>query len=182
MDITAKKIIAFWYAPQVAKHWFASTPELDAEIRERFQALWEGAAVGELDHWQEDPEGCLALAIVLDQFPLNMFRDQPKRFSTETKAIQVARHAVDEGLDRRITAKRLAFLYMPFMHSEALADQELSVRLFSKTGLEQNRKFALHHKGIVERFGRFPHRNAILGRVSTEEEATWLASDHGFRG
>lgn len=180
--MTERDIIDFWYSPQTAKHWFTSTSKLDAEIRDRFEKTWEQAAARELDHWQDNPDGCLALAIVLDQFPLNMFRGQMKSFSTEHRAIEVARQAVVHGLDKLIDKDKIAFLYMPLMHSEALADQELSVCLFTDAGLAENVRFAQHHRGIVQRFGRFPHRNRVLGRESTEAERAWLASDEAYKG
>jgi len=182
MNVSASEIIAFWFSPRVAGHWFASTPELDAEICARFERTWEQATGGEKDHWQDNPDGCLALAIVLDQFPLNMFRGQAISFSTEARAIEVARHAVNAGFDKRIATDKLTFLYMPLMHSESLKDQDLSVRLFTAAELGENARFAQHHKEIVERFGRFPHRNVILGRESTDAEIAWLASDAAFRG
>jgi uncharacterized protein (DUF924 family) len=155
---------------------------MDEEIRMRWQTLWQMAADGQLDHWQDTPEGCLALAIVLDQFPLNMFRGQPKSFATEAKAIQVSLHAVDLGFDRRIEQDRLAFLYMPLMHSENRQHQAQSVALFEAAGLEENARFARHHRQIVDTYGRFPHRNAILGRQSTPQEQAYLASADAFKG
>ena len=111
-----------------------------------------------------------------------MYRGQAKSFSTEAKAIDVARHAIEHGFDRRLDQTRLAFLYMPFMHSELLADQARSVQLFTDAGMKENASFALHHRQIVDRFGRFPHRNAILNRESTDEELAWLASDNAYNG
>jgi uncharacterized protein (DUF924 family) len=135
-----------------------------------------------LSHWSDTAEGALALTIVLDQLPLNMYRDRPESFSTEAAARTVAGDAVARGLDRDLGADQRAFLYMPFMHSEDLADQERSVELFSQPGLEHNRKWARHHRDIIARFGRFPHRNAILGRANTPEEQDWLDSDDAYRG
>ncbi|MCW9058537.1 MAG: DUF924 domain-containing protein [Gammaproteobacteria bacterium] len=175
-------ILDFWYSDRIRNHWFASTPELDAEIRAGFEALWEAAAAGDLDAWRETPEGALALAIVLDQFPLNMFRGDARSFATEGKAIAVALRAIDNGLHAALPVERLAFLFMPLMHSERLEHQDLSVKLFEAHGLTDNLKFARHHRGLIERFGRFPHRNAILGRESTAAELEYLASDHAFKG
>lgn len=180
--ISAEAVIAFWYSPEMRKCWFSSTPALDAEIRDRFGALWRRAAAGELDDWKNQPDRCLALIIVLDQFPLNMFRGQALGFKTERQAIEAAKYAVRQGYDRVIPAERLAFLYMPLMHSEQLEDQEASVRLFEAAGLNDNVSFARHHRDIIEQFGRFPHRNAILGRESRQEERDYLASKDAFLG
>lgn len=175
-------ILDFWYAPDMRSKWFASTPQLDASMRERFEPLWEAAVRGELDAWRSSPQGSLALAIILDQFPLNMFRGTPKSFSSEGQAIAVAKQALAQGFDQKIDPAQLAFLYMPLMHSEDFADQDLSVELFAAAGLENNLRFAQHHREIVRRFGRFPHRNAILGRTSTPQEIDYLNSDEAFKG
>ncbi len=181
-SISPDRIIDFWFSPEVAPCWFDSTPELDRRIREEFESHWRSANRGELDGWAGTPEGALALCILLDQFPLNMFRGLPEAFSTEQQAVRVAKAAVEEGLDRRLPKAHLAFLYMPLMHSEFLADQDLSVSLFEAAGLENNAKFARHHRELIRRFGRFPHRNAILGRASTPEELAYLASPEAFTG
>ena len=180
--ITPDDILDFWYSPPMSEHWFTSTPVIDADIRERFAALWEQAAAGELDAWQVTPEGCLALCIVLDQFPLNMFRGEVRSFSTEQQAVAVSKQAVQRGFDTVLPLERRSFLYMPLMHSEHLADQDESVRLFDAAGLDANAKFARHHRDIVQRFGRFPHRNAVLGRESTADEWAYLASKEAFTG
>jgi uncharacterized protein (DUF924 family) len=173
-------VLDFWFAPEMEKRWFRSSEALDAEIRERFASPWQAGRDGRLAHWEETPEGALALVILLDQFPLNMFRNRPEGFSTEAAARQVAERAIARGFDRQLDGAALAFLYLPFMHSEDLADQERSVRLFEAAGLTENLRFARHHRDIVARFGRFPHRNAILGRDSSQEEVDWLASPEGF--
>lgn len=180
--MTPQEIINFWYTPPMSDHWFDSTPEIDAEIRTRFEAIWETAAAGKLVRWIQDPEGCLALCIVLDQFPLNMFRNQTNSFSTEEQAISISKYAVAKGLDRKLPKDRLAFLYMPLMHSESMDDQTKAINLFMRAGLTENAKFARHHQSIIQRFGRFPHRNELLGRPSTEEEIAYLASDEAFKG
>jgi len=180
--ISPQDILDFWYAPDMRRSWFNSTPELDASIRERFEPLWEAAVRGELDAWRSSPQGCLALAIILDQFPLNMFRGTAKSFSSEGQAIAAAKQAIAQGYDRQIDKAQLAFLYMPLMHSEDLADQDLSVALFAAAGLENNLRFAQHHRDIVRRFGRFPHRNTILGRSSSAEELAYLESKEAFKG
>ncbi|MBF6057749.1 DUF924 family protein [Thiomicrorhabdus heinhorstiae] len=175
-------ILNFWYTPPMSEHWFSSTPEIDAEIREKFESVWEKAAEGKLDAWKETAEGCLALCIVLDQFPLNMFRGEAKSFSTEQQAVAVCKYAVEKGLDQQLPIERRTFLYMPLMHSEHLADQDESVRLFEASKLENNIKFAHHHREIVRQYGRFPHRNAILGRGSTQAEIDYLNSPQAFTG
>lgn len=178
--ITAREILEFWFSEPMSKHWFQSTEAIDQEIRDRFESVWIQASEGHLDDWMDSAEGCLALAIVLDQFPLNMYREDGRRYSTEQQAVQVTRHAIGKGYDNELPANQLAFLYMPLMHSEQMSDQELSVEQFDRPGLEDNLKFAKHHYQIVERFGRFPHRNVHLGRESTAEELAWLASEEGY--
>jgi len=181
-SITPADILEYWYSDFMQKHWFASTPELDAEIREKYQSLWERAASGELDHWQDSPEGALALVIVLDQFPLNMFRGKPESFRTERKAVDVTLSALKKGFEDRLSKDRLSFLFMPLMHGERLEEQDLSVTLFRQYELTGNIKFAEHHRELVRKYGRFPHRNAILGRESTPAEVEYLASKDAFKG
>ncbi|RMG34434.1 MAG: DUF924 domain-containing protein [Gammaproteobacteria bacterium] len=173
-------LLDFWFAPGMQRHWFRSTPALDREIAKRFGETWRTGRDGKLAVWEQTPDGALALTVVLDQLPLNMFRGHPDSFSTEAQARAVADRAIARGFDQGMPAERLQFLYMPFMHSESLADQERSVALFEAAGLTENLRFARHHHDIVARFGRFPHRNAILGRSSTPEEMAWLASPEGF--
>jgi len=179
--IVPEDILKFWFSEPMSKHWFSSTAEIDQNIRDQYAGLWKHAADGYLDEWRSTPEGCLALCIVLDQLPLNMYRDDGRRYSTEQKAVEVALHAVTQGFDQQLTNKQKAFLYMPLMHSELLEHQDTSVALFDAAGLEENLRFAKHHRDIVRRFGRFPHRNGHLGRESTPEELDWLASDEGYR-
>ena len=182
MRVTYDEIIAFWYSDEMEKHWFSSTPEIDLQIRERFHELWNRASKGERDEWKSTPGGCLALVILLDQLPLNMYRGEARSFCTEQQAIEITRHAIDQKFDQQLPKERLSFLYMPLMHSEHLADQDLSVQLFQAAGLQANTDFARHHREIVARFGRFPHRNAILGRENTPEESAYLASEEAFHG
>lgn len=180
--ITPQTIIHFWYTPPLSEHWFSSTPAIDALIRNNYETLWQQAAAGQWDTWRDSPEGCLALCIILDQFPLNMFRGQAKSFSTEQDAVKITKHALAQGFDQQLTSEQRIFLYMPLMHSEHLADQALSVECFAQSGLSDNLRFAKHHQAIVERFGRFPHRNAILGRTSTPAEIEYLNSPEAFKG
>ncbi len=177
-----REIIDFWFSDEVSKLWFNSTPEFDALLRERYLELWQQASRGELDHWRQSAEGCLALAIILDQFPLNMFRGDARSFSTEAQSREVARAAIDQGFDQQLEPRQKAFLYMPFMHSEDLADQHYALELFDQQGLEGNLRFARHHLGIIEKFGRFPHRNEVLGRQSSPAEIEYLNSKEAFTG
>jgi uncharacterized protein (DUF924 family) len=181
-DLEYSTLLDFWYSAEMRPRWFDSTPELDERIRTRFEPLWQQAAAGELDDWQDTPDGALALVIVLDQLPLNMYRGRPEAFATEQRAVAVTKRAVAQGFDKLIPQARLMFLYLPLMHSEHLDDQDLSVQLFAAAGLADNLRFAEHHRGIVSRFGRFPHRNRILGRESTADELDYLASPQAFKG
>ena len=178
--MTADDILEFWFSEESKAHWFASTPEYDCQVKERFESAWQQAGAGELADWEETALGALALVILLDQMPLNMFRDQPESFSTEEQSRHVARRAIGNGFDIELADEYMAFLYLPFMHSESIEDQDRSVMLFETAGLNNNLKWARGHRDIVKRFGRFPHRNQILGRKSTPEEAEWLASPEGF--
>ena len=143
--------------------------------------MWEAARAGELASWETTDDGVLALVIVLDQFPRNMFRGTPQAFATDAMARDVTRRALAGGVDKRIEPTLLEFLYLPFMHSEQLADQERCVELFRGVDHPENLKFAEIHADIIRRFGRFPHRNPILGRASTAEEQAFLGGG-GFAG
>lgn len=182
MEIQAGEIIDFWYADRIRPCWFKSTPELDREIRTKYQPTWELARQGQCDHWQQTPSGSLALVIVFDQFPLNMFRGQALAFATEAQAVAVCLKALGRGFDKQLPRDQLAFLYMPLMHSEDAQHQALSVELYEAAGLQENARFARHHQQIVEKFGRFPHRNDILGRSSTPAELVYLNSPEAFKG
>ena len=177
-----RELIEFWFSEEASKHWFNSTKTFDQALIDTYEGTWVEAKQGKLDHWQQSATGSLALVIVLDQFPLNMFRGQAKSFSTEALSREVASAATTKGFDQELAANQVSFLYMPFMHSEDLDDQALAVKLFNKPGLESNYRFARHHYNIVERFGRFPHRNKILGRKSSDAEIEYLDSREGFQG
>ncbi len=177
-----QSILEFWFSDKVRPLWFQSTPEFDNELRDRFEPVWQQAAAGQLDSWAKTAEGALALVILLDQIPLNIFRGDVLCFSTEAKSREIARLAIEHKLDMDLTDEKKAFLYMPFMHSESMQDQDKSVSLYETADLADNLKFAKHHRDIVRRFGRFPHRNKILGRQSTEAELTYLESDEAFHG
>ncbi len=180
--VTPQDILDFWFSPRLQPHWFDATQAIDDEIRTRFEATWQMAARGALEPWCATPKGVLALVIVLDQFPLNMYRHRALSFSTEAQGRACAARAIDAGWDASLEDQEKLFLYLPFMHSEALADQERSVALFENTTLEGASKWARHHRELIRRFGRFPHRNAALGRASTAEESAYLASDEAFHG
>jgi len=175
-------ILTLWFSERVKPLWYNSTPEFDKELREKYLDTYQAALNGELSIWEETPQGALALVICLDQFPLNMFRNKAESFAGEAPSRQVAAKAIEKGFDQILDDEQKAFLYLPYMHSEELADQDRVLELFSKAGLKDNLKWASHHRNIVKRFGRFPHRNAILGRQSTPEETAYLQSDEAFTG
>jgi uncharacterized protein (DUF924 family) len=182
MSESPRSIVDFWFSDSVRPLWFNSTAKFDNQLRDRFETVWQQAAAGKLDSWAETAEGALALVLILDQLPLNIYRGEARSFSTEAKARDIVSRAIDKGLDTNLLDEQKAFLYLPFMHSETLADQDRSVELYQAAGLEDNLKFAQHHRDIVRRFGRFPHRNDILGRESTEAELAYLASDEAYQG
>lgn len=179
---TPQTILEFWFSGRVRPLWFRSTPQFDDEIRGRFESTWLAARDGKLTDWEQSAEGALALVILLDQFPLNMYREQGISFSTEAAAREVARRTIDRGWDRGLDEAGKTFLYLPFMHSEKLDDQDRAVALYRAAGMGNNVRFANHHREIVRRFGRFPHRNAALGRECTAEERQWLQSKEAFHG
>jgi len=180
---TAADVLLFWFGPgaergKAHKRWFVKNDAFDLEIRERFLSLYEDAAAGRLARLKESPADCLALILVLDQFPRNMFRGTARAFATDPLALETAGHAVARGFDRGLLPVERLFVYLPFEHSETLADQERSCELTKPLDAypETNDvyRYALLHRDIIRRFGRFPHRNAILGRVSTPEEIEFL--------
>jgi len=173
-------ILAFWREAG-SDRWYKKDGAFDDEVRRRFLGLWQEAAAGKLSSWETSDDGALALVIVLDQFPRNMFRGDPRTYATDTMACEVAGRAIERGADARIEPGLLEFLYMPFMHSEELPDQLRCVELFRKSGNTYNLKFAEDHADIVRRFGRFPHRNPVLGRETTPEEQAFLDGG-GFKG
>ncbi|MDM0115929.1 DUF924 family protein [Variovorax sp. J22R133] len=178
--ITSRDVTRFWRNAGPAR-WFKRDAAFDAEIKSRFEAAHHAAATGAYDAWAADAEGVLALLVLLDQFPRNAWRGSGHMFATDGKALAIARAAVDARLDQQISDPSLrAFYYLPFMHSESLADQERSVMLNGALG-EENRRYASHHRDIIMRFGRFPHRNGPLGRTTTEEEQKFL-DEGGFTG
>jgi uncharacterized protein (DUF924 family) len=173
-------ILAFWRNAG-RERWYTRDDAFDAGVRSRFFELWQKAAAGELSPWEATDDGALALVIVLDQFPRNMFRDDVRTYSSDALARAVAERAIARGADMGVEPGLLEFLYMPLMHSEQLADQLRCVELFRRAGDADNLKYAEDHAEIIRRFGRFPHRNPILGRPTTPAEQTFLDSG-GFSG
>ena len=175
-----REVISFWQNAGYQK-WFARDDAFDAEFRRRFESAQFAAARGEYEAWMESAEGALALQILLDQFPRNCFRGNAHSYATDGLARHYARRAVEAGFDQQVEPALRTFLYLPFEHSEAMADQELAMELFGKMDNEELTKYAVLHRDLIARFGRFPHRNAALGRESTQEEIDYLASG-GFSG
>ena len=175
---TPAEILAFWREAD-RDRWYRKDDAFDAEVRRRYLELWRAAVAGELSSWEASDDGALALVIVLDQFPRNMFRGEAQAFSSDAAAREVAHRAIVRGADARIEPVLQEFIYMPFMHSEHLVDQLRCVELFRDS--EENIKYAREHADIIRRFGRFPHRNHILGRTTTPEEKTFLDAG-GFSG
>lgn len=172
--IAPNDILDFWFAPQHKELWFVKNADFDGKIRAQFELVYQAAIASELDHWQDTPEGVLALVIVLDQFPRNLYRNSAKAYQTDAKALGVAQKALENKFDQKLTPEQRLFLYMPFMHSEELEHQETSVQLFKSMGDENAYQYAVLHRDIVARFNRFPHRNEVLGRLSTPEEVAFL--------
>lgn len=167
-------VLSFWFREVPETAWFRKDPSFDLEIRDRFTATHVAASAGELWSWRSTAEGRLAEILVLDQFSRNLFRDTPSAFAQDAVALVLAQEAVGVGVERELEPRKRAFLYMPFMHSESRKIQARSVALFSDPELSGNLSFAMAHQRIVDRFGRYPHRNAVLGRVSTEAEIAFL--------
>lgn len=165
----------FWFEEATPAQHFRKDAAFDAAIRARFAETHAAAVQGELSAWRDTPEGRLAEVLVLDQFSRNLLRDDARAFAADGMALVLAQEAIRAGADRDMPARQRAFLYMPFMHSESRTVHVDAERLFGQAGLEDNYKFELRHKAIIDRFGRYPHRNALLGRVSTPEELTFLA-------
>jgi uncharacterized protein (DUF924 family) len=176
----AAGILAFWRGAG-RDRWYRRDDAFDAEIRDRYLTLWRQACAGELSSWEESDDGALALVIVLDQFPRNMFRGDPLAYASDALAREVADRALARGADARVAQDLREFLYLPFMHAEHLPDQTRCVALFEGIGDTENLKYAREHADIILRFGRFPHRNPILGRDTTPEEQAYLDGG-GFAG
>ena len=173
-------LLGVWFTPETRPLWFKSTPDFDAMLAARFGLTYEAARAGRLEGWRAAPLSALALTIALDQLPRNLFRDSAQAFATDAQARATAADAIARGFDRELTPEQRKFLYMPFMHSEALADQDEGVRLFTALGDAETLDFMRRHRDLIARFGRFPHRNAVLGRRSTPDEAAALADGARF--
>jgi uncharacterized protein (DUF924 family) len=171
-----RDVLSFWFEHHT--QWFNGDAEFDEIIRTRFGALYQGALAGDLDAWRETPEGVLALVILYDQFSRNMFRGTPFMYQSDSQALALTKLALDKGWDQQLSNNQeRQFLYMPLMHSENSEDQNRSVALFSQTGFEHILPYAEEHREAIVTFGRFPYRNQILGRVSTQEEWDQMTSD-----
>jgi uncharacterized protein (DUF924 family) len=178
-ELSSDAVVEFWRETGPDR-WFAKDPAFDAAFRARFSEAHRAAAQGALDGWASDARGALALLILLDQFPRNAFRGTPRMYATDAAARRVAEHALAAGFDRAIDPDLRLFFCLPFAHSETLADQDRSVALNRQLG-EPYFTHALGHREIIRRFGRFPHRNALLGRTTTPEEQAFLDAG-GFAG
>ncbi len=181
---TPAEVLLFWFGGpgehgKRHKRWFEKSAAFDRAVRERFLAAYEAAAGGGLARWKDAARDCLALILLLDQFPRHMFRGTPRAFAADPPALEAARHALAQGYDRTLLPVERLFAYLPFEHSEALADQlracELTRALEAFEETADAYRYALAHRDIIRRFGRFPHRNAVLGRTSTPEEIEFLA-------
>jgi uncharacterized protein (DUF924 family) len=184
MHASPQEVLDFWFAaPGSAEHgtarrlWFTKSADTDALIRARFGATVDAALQAKLDHWREELRSTLALIVLLDQFTRNIFRDTARAFAGDAAAIALAERVVDAGLDRQLSLNERWFVYLPFEHAESLSLQERAVQLFKQLaadGLTEPLAWAIKHRDVVARFGRFPHRNALLGRVSSPEEEAFL--------
>ncbi len=167
-------ILKFWFEDIESSKWWIQDTVFDEEIRRRFLTIHQKATRCELDAWRDTPEGALAEIIVLDQFSRNMFRGQPQSFAWDPLALALAQSAIRLQYDQELDAARRLFIYMPFMHSESREIHAVAKMLFAQEGLENNEKFEIEHKQIIDRFGRYPHRNRVLGRQSTPDEIEFL--------
>lgn len=173
-------VISFWRHAGPSK-WFSGQRAFDDLIQLKFEALHHNVARGRYDAWTETPDGCLALLIVLDQFPRNLYRGNAHAFATDGMALRIARQAVARGFDQQVDEDLRAFMYLPFEHAEDMACQDEAVALFTALGNENYLKFANFHREVIAQFGRFPHRNPALGRETTSEEQAFL-DEGGFAG
>ena len=181
MDPLSREILTFWFgtldlSDEMEKRqvWFRATPEFDRYLVEHYTEVHERAAAGKLDHFKRTREDCLTLIMALDQFPRNIYRGTPRAFATDAKAREVAGYALEQGYDQGLARWPRTFFYLPFEHSERLADQERALVLYGSLGNEDSMRAAVGHHAAIKRFGRFPHRNAVLGRPNTPEEEEYL--------
>lgn len=176
---TADDVLNFWFVEHGQKDWFGGGPEFDRKLTERFADTHAGVAAGEAWTWRTSPEGRLAEVIVLDQFSRQIHRGSPRAFAQDPMALALAQEAVAGGHDMALPQERRKFIYMPYMHSESLVVHEEAMRLFTALGEEETLKFEVAHLDLLKRFGRYPRRNDVLGRTSTDEERDYIASDEG---
>ena len=176
MKDSQQDVLDFWFVETVPAQWFQRNDVFDDMVRDRFQGVYDMARNGICDAWMKDADGCLALCIVLDQFPRNMFRNRPEAFRTDTKAKEVSAYAIKKGFDQVLVPLKRRFIYLPYEHSENLDDQLVNVELFGGMQYDDplGYEYALRHLRVIEQFGRFPHRNIILKRESTPAELTYL--------
>jgi uncharacterized protein (DUF924 family) len=172
--MTYEKVIDFWFRDTDPKLWWKKDEQFDQLIKDRFQETLEEAIRGELSGWRDHPLGRLAEIIVLDQFSRNIYRDSAQAFAQDAQALSLAQEAIELKADQALPPRQRAFLYLPYMHSESPEHHESAVALFSAAGMEGNLDFEMKHKAIIDRFGRYPHRNDVLGRKSTAEEIEFL--------
>ena len=165
----------FWFKELTPEQWWVKDQSLDDLIRERYADVHQAAALGECYHWREEPQGWLAEIIVLDQFSRNIYRDNAQAFAQDAQALTLAQEAISSGATAALAQNEKYFVYMPFMHSESVMMHKIAVGLFADLGIEKALDYAQQHKAIIDRFGRYPHRNAILGRESTPEEIEFLS-------
>ncbi|GAA5219294.1 DUF924 family protein [Corallincola platygyrae] len=171
---TAAEIVQFWFEECTPKQWWQKSEQFDRLVAGRFEATVVAAAQEQLTHWPDNAESALARILLLDQFTRNIWRDKKQAFAYDSLALSTAEQAIAKGYDKQYPINQRAFFYMPFMHSESAAVHERAVQLFSQPGLDDNLSFELRHKEIIDRFGRYPHRNQVLGRKSTPEELDFL--------
>ncbi len=172
--MTYQNLLDFWFKQIDKSFWFKKDEAFDQQLRDEFLSLHQAAMANELYSWRQSIEGRLAEIILLDQFSRNMFRDTAKAFASDPLSLCLAQEAVAQDLDQSLQPRQKAFLYMPYMHSESILIHQQAVKLFSQAGLEDNLKYEKAHQAIIEQFGRYPHRNKILGRQSTAEELEFL--------
>lgn len=173
-------VLEFWFGELAPEDWYTGKDDVDAAIRERFLPLYREISISIPREARDDADAALAAIILFDQFPRNMFRGQAEAFGTDDLAVDLARNALGRGYDQSLDEQRRQFMYMPLMHSEVLADQERCVTLFGALGDEGGLKYAVEHRDIIARFGRFPHRNRVLERESTPQERSFLAGHAGY--
>lgn len=174
---TATQVLEFWFDTLSPKQWYEKSPQLDAEIKYRFMGTLNAIVAGETDSWRDSAQGRLAEIIVLDQFSRNIFRDAAEAFAQDSLALALAQEAVRIGADSQLSKLQKPFIYMPYMHSESLLVHDVALQLFADT---ENLSYEVRHRDIIEEFGRYPHRNEVLGRESTAAELEWMKTNSGF--